>query len=166
MSCGCGSYGPSSPAPNYAAWVAGSQNKLLPAVFDTTSQVIRPLAFGESYPTFAGGNACGCGKTYGTLEPTKALQDMYLDVVRRLTNLEQKYCECVCGPSTPSTPIPVSVPVPVPVPVPTLVPVADGNTFVTSVSFDNSTRNLTIQRNDGRTFIVNIPDAIGTPTTF
>ena len=106
MSCGCS---PANPAPNSAVWGNQNQLPLVPAVWDPNTGQIRALAFGESFPGYGnGGNACGCGPIYGTLEPTKALQDAYFDLQRRLANLEQKYCECVCGPNsgTPAPPTP------------------------------------------------------------
>lgn len=148
MSCGCNSSGWGS-APNYGNWGGGTSAALLPVIYDPNTGQIRPLGFGEAFPQIAGGPQCGCGPIYGTLEPTKALQDAYADLQRRLKNLEMKFCECVCGPQV------------TPPPVPTPVEVIDTNTFVNAVTFDVATRNLVVRRNDGQSFTVNIPDNVG-----
>lgn len=161
MSCGCSNpFGNSSPSwsagtfgdpwaiPNPNAqvpvggiWGQPAPTALVEVVFDPTTNQIRPLRPGEQSP----GTDCGtCMKIDALAPPSKQLVQMYWDLFRRLKNLEQKYCNCICGPSTP-----------VPTPVPTPPPAVD--LHITDVQFDLETRNLLITRNDGVTYTQNIP---------
>lgn len=122
-------------------WGQPAPTALVEVVFDPTTNQIRPLRPGEQSP----GTDCGtCMKIDALAPPSKQLVQMYWDLFRRVKNLEQKYCNCICGPSTP-----------VPTPVPTPPPAVD--LHITDVQFDLETRNLLITRNDGVTYSQNIP---------
>lgn len=108
MSCGCNQW-PTSPNQTFPSnpWAPEPQSPI-PAVFDQTTGQIRPLAFGESLP---GAECNTCNECEGVFPSSKVMQDAYFDLMRRLTLLEQKYCECICdgtpSPISPVTPGPV-----------------------------------------------------------
>lgn len=92
MSCGCS---PTSVSGN--PWAAPAGKPIL-AVYDAVTGNLRPLAFGEAAPI----PDCGAGCAQQSFVPTpKNIQDAYFDLMRRLTLLEQKYCQCV-GNVTPA----------------------------------------------------------------
>ena len=128
---------PNAQVPVGGIWGQPAPTALVEVVFDPTTNQIRPLRPGEQSP----GTDCGtCMKIDALAPPSKQLVQMYWDLFRRLKNLEQKYCNCICGPSAP---------------VPTPPPAVD--LHITGVQFNPETRDLLITRNDGVTYSQNIP---------